>query len=85
MFKLVTAKGQVHTSYQEQQNIHFCALCLVQTLPHFLHSNSRKKAHVYGITYSLTQALIYFAYAACFVFGAWLIEKGRIDVDGVFL
>lgn len=83
MFKLVTAKGQVHTciSYQEQQNI----LCLVQTLPHFLHSNSRKKAHVYGITYSLTQALIYFAYAACFVFGAWLIEKGRIDVDGVFL
>lgn len=47
--------------------------------------NSQKKAHVYGFTYSFSQAMIYFAYAACFRFGAWLIEAGRINVEGVFL
>lgn len=29
--------------------------------------------------------MIYFAYAACYRFGAWLIEVGRMDVEGVFL
>lgn len=47
--------------------------------------NSQKKAHIYGLTYSFSQAMIYFAYAACFRFGAWLIEAGRMDVEGVFL
>lgn len=47
--------------------------------------NSRKKAHVYGFTYSFSQAMIYFAYAACFRFGAWLIEAGRMNVEAVFL
>lgn len=42
-------------------------------------------AHIYGLTFSFSQAMIYFAYAACFRFGAWLIIAGRISVEGVFL
>uniref|UniRef100_H3BX23 ATP-binding cassette, sub-family B (MDR/TAP), member 4 n=1 Tax=Tetraodon nigroviridis TaxID=99883 RepID=H3BX23_TETNG len=49
------------------------------------YKNSQKKAHVYGFTYSFSQAMIYFAYAACFRFGAWLIEAGRMNVEAVFL
>ncbi|KAM4736476.1 ATP-dependent translocase ABCB1 isoform 1-T2 [Anableps anableps] len=49
------------------------------------HKNSQKKAHVYGFTFSFSQAMIYFAYAACFRFGAWLIVEQRMDVEGVFL
>ncbi|XP_049439803.1 ATP-binding cassette, sub-family B (MDR/TAP), member 4 [Epinephelus fuscoguttatus] len=47
--------------------------------------NSQKSAHVHGITFSFSQAMIYFAYAGCFRFGAWLIKEGRMDVEGVFL
>ncbi|KAM9353467.1 ATP-dependent translocase ABCB1 [Symphorus nematophorus] len=49
------------------------------------YKNSKKKAHVYGFTYSFSQAMIYFTYAACFRFGAWLIKAERMDVEGVFL
>uniref|UniRef100_A0A671WWP5 ATP-binding cassette, sub-family B (MDR/TAP), member 4 n=1 Tax=Sparus aurata TaxID=8175 RepID=A0A671WWP5_SPAAU len=49
------------------------------------YKNSKKKAHVYGFTYSFSQAMIYFTYAACFRFGAWLIHEGRMDMEGVFL
>ncbi|XP_074509789.1 ATP-dependent translocase ABCB1 isoform X5 [Sebastes fasciatus] len=48
------------------------------------HKNSQKNAHVYGITFSFSQAMIYFAQAACFRFGAWLITHGRMDFEGVF-
>uniref|UniRef100_A0A8C7RJF4 ATP-binding cassette, sub-family B (MDR/TAP), member 4 n=1 Tax=Oncorhynchus mykiss TaxID=8022 RepID=A0A8C7RJF4_ONCMY len=44
-----------------------------------------KKAHVYGITFSFSQAMIYFAYAGCFRFGAWLIEEGIMTFENVFL
>uniref|UniRef100_A0A8C9XC37 ABC-type xenobiotic transporter n=1 Tax=Sander lucioperca TaxID=283035 RepID=A0A8C9XC37_SANLU len=47
--------------------------------------NSQKNAHVHGITFSLTQSMLYFAYAGCFRFGAWLIQEGRMDIEGVFL
>ncbi|XP_071385297.1 ATP-dependent translocase ABCB1 [Centroberyx affinis] len=49
------------------------------------YKNSQKKAHVYGITFSFSQAMIYFAYAGCFRFGAWLIEAGRMEFESVFL
>ncbi|XP_077576405.1 ATP-dependent translocase ABCB1-like isoform X2 [Stigmatopora nigra] len=49
------------------------------------YKNSQKKAHLYGFTFSFSQAMIYFAYAGCFRFGAWLIDEGRMDVEGVFL
>uniref|UniRef100_A0A8C9TE90 ATP-binding cassette, sub-family B (MDR/TAP), member 4 n=1 Tax=Scleropages formosus TaxID=113540 RepID=A0A8C9TE90_SCLFO len=47
--------------------------------------NSKKKAHVYGLTFALSQAVVYFAYAGCFRFGAWLIEQNEMDFEGVFL
>ncbi|KAJ0000403.1 hypothetical protein NQD34_012245 [Periophthalmus magnuspinnatus] len=49
------------------------------------YKNSQKKAHAYGITYSFSQAMIYFSYAGCFRFGAWLIVEGRVSVEGLFL
>uniref|UniRef100_A0A3Q3EQS3 ATP-binding cassette, sub-family B (MDR/TAP), member 4 n=1 Tax=Labrus bergylta TaxID=56723 RepID=A0A3Q3EQS3_9LABR len=49
------------------------------------YKSARKKAHVYGLTFSFSQAMVYFTYAGCFRFGAWLIKEGRMDVEGVFL
>ncbi|XP_077431417.1 ATP-dependent translocase ABCB1-like isoform X1 [Vanacampus margaritifer] len=49
------------------------------------YKNSQKKAHVYGFTFAFSQAMIYFAYAGCFRFGAWLIDQKRMDAEGVFL
>ncbi|XP_035989695.1 ATP-dependent translocase ABCB1-like isoform X1 [Fundulus heteroclitus] len=49
------------------------------------YKNSQKMAHVYGFTFSFSQAMIHFAYAACFRFGAWLIVEGRMEVEAVFL
>uniref|UniRef100_A0A673ARI1 ATP-binding cassette, sub-family B (MDR/TAP), member 4 n=1 Tax=Sphaeramia orbicularis TaxID=375764 RepID=A0A673ARI1_9TELE len=56
------------------------SLCIRKTS-----KNAWKKAHAFGLTYALAQAMVYFAYAACFRFGAFLIEKERIEVEGVFL
>uniref|UniRef100_A0A3Q2XXX6 ATP-binding cassette, sub-family B (MDR/TAP), member 4 n=2 Tax=Hippocampus comes TaxID=109280 RepID=A0A3Q2XXX6_HIPCM len=47
--------------------------------------NVQKKAHVQGFAFSFSQAMIYFTYAICFWFGAWLVQQGRMDVEGVFL
>lgn len=52
---------------------------------HSLCRNCQKKALVIGCTFALNSALIYLAYAASFRFGAWLIEKGRTDIQEVFL
>ncbi|KAH9508579.1 ATP-dependent translocase ABCB1 [Bulinus truncatus] len=44
-----------------------------------------KRAHLVGITYASSQAIIYFAYAAAFVLGAYLIDEGDMEFPDVFL
>ncbi|XP_064647521.1 ATP-dependent translocase ABCB1-like isoform X2 [Lineus longissimus] len=43
-----------------------------------------KRAHVYGIAYAFTQSIIYFAYAAAFAFGAFLIDEGEMNFIDIF-
>uniref|UniRef100_A0AAY5KWK8 ATP-binding cassette sub-family B member 5 n=1 Tax=Esox lucius TaxID=8010 RepID=A0AAY5KWK8_ESOLU len=72
----LTREQKFESLYQEN---------LIQCKFTILLLNSQKKAHVYGITFSFSQAMIYFAYAGCFRFGAWLIEQQFMTFEHVFL
>ncbi len=43
-----------------------------------------KKAVVNGLTFAITQALIFFAYACSFYLGAYLVENDGLGFEDMF-
>ncbi|CAF0740937.1 unnamed protein product [Adineta steineri] len=49
------------------------------------YKNSIKRAHVFGILFSFTDAIMFFAQAALFTFGAWRVEQGAMTFENIML
>ncbi|XP_022083099.1 multidrug resistance protein 1A-like isoform X2 [Acanthaster planci] len=47
--------------------------------------DSKRDAHLSGIAYSISQCVIFFAYAAAFRFGGWLVQNCYMEFQNVFL
>ncbi|CAN2389828.1 phosphatidylcholine-translocating ATPase activity [Pristimantis euphronides] len=47
--------------------------------------NAQRKAQIYGICFAFSQSFIFFAYAASYRFGAYLMNVGRMNVEEVML
>lgn len=48
------------------------------------YKNSLKKAWVFGISFAISQAVVYVIFGVAFLFGAFLIKKGYTDFNKVF-
>ncbi|CAF4073550.1 unnamed protein product, partial [Adineta steineri] len=49
------------------------------------YKNSIKRAHVFGILFSFTDAIMFFAQAALFTFGAWRVQQGAMTFENIML
>ncbi|XP_076808163.1 ATP-dependent translocase ABCB1-like [Clavelina lepadiformis] len=45
---------------------------------------SKRKAYFYGVSFGFSQCIVFFAYAATFRFGAWLVEEGLMEFENVY-
>ncbi|CAF1942165.1 unnamed protein product [Rotaria magnacalcarata] len=51
----------------------------------FPYRNSLKRAHIFGILFSISDSIMFFAQAALFTFGAWQVERGNMSFENIML
>ncbi|CAF3981501.1 unnamed protein product [Rotaria sordida] len=51
----------------------------------FPYRNSLKRAQVFGILFSISDSIMFFAQAALFTFGAWRVEQGAMTFENIML